>query len=313
MGKYILKRLVLMIPVLLGVSFVVFTLMYITPGDPAKIVLGESATPEMVAALREEMGLNDPFLVRFLNYVKNIVFHFDFGTSYQTGKDVLTEILARFPDTVRLALLSAIVAVVMGVVLGVISAVKQYSLFDNLASAIGLIGVAMPNFWLGMMLVLIFAVNLRLLPASGTYGPEYWVLPALTLGTISSANIMRTTRSQMLEVIRQDYIDTARAKGQSEFIIIMRHALKNAMIPIVTVVGIQFGQMLGGSVLVETVFSIPGVGRYMIDAIKARDYPVVQGGVLFLSACFSFVNLLVDIMYCYIDPKMKTMYAKKKN
>ncbi len=313
MAKYILKRLLLMIPVLIGVAFVVFTLMYITPGDPAKVILGDSATAEAVEQFREEMGLNDPFLVRFFNYVKNIVIHFDFGTSYQTKKDVLTEILARFPNTVKLAAFSALVAVVLGVVLGVISAVKQYSLFDNLASAIGLLGVAMPNFWLGMMLVLIFSVKLRWLPASGTYGPQYWILPAITLGFISAANIMRTTRSQMLEVIRQDYIDTARSKGQSEFVIIMRHALHNAMIPIITVVGIQFGQMLGGSVLVETVFSISGVGRYMIDAIKARDYPVVQGTVLFLSACFSFVNLAVDILYCYIDPKMKTMYAKKKN
>ncbi len=313
MGKYILKRLLLMIPVLLGVAFVVFTLMYITPGDPAKVILGESATPEAVEAFRQEMGLNDPFLVRFFNYIKGILFRFDFGTSYQTKKPVLGEILTRFPNTVILAALSALVAVVVGVLLGVISAVKQYSLFDNLASIIGLLGVAMPNFWMGMMLVLIFSVYLRILPASGTYGPKYWILPSITLGFISAASIMRTTRSQMLEVIRQDYIDTARAKGQSEMNIIIKHALRNAMIPIVTVIGIQFGQMLGGSVLVETVFSIPGVGRYMIDAIKARDYPVVQGTVLFLSACFSFVNLGVDILYTFIDPKMKTLYAKKSS
>lgn len=312
MLKYIAKRLVLMIPVLLGVALVVFTLMYITPGDPAKIILGESATEEAIAELREEMGLNDPFLVRFGRYVGDIVFHFDFGNSYQTGRSVLKDLIDRFPATMQLALLSGMVSVIVGVVFGIISAVKQYSIFDNLASALGLIGVAMPNFWLGMMLVLIFSVKLRWLPASGTYGPEYWILPSITLGLISAASIMRTTRSSMLEVIRQDYIVTARAKGQSEWVIISVHALRNAMIPILTIVGIQFGQQLGGSVLVETVFSIPGIGRYMIDAIKARDYPIVQGGVLFLSACFSFVNLGVDVLYSLVDPRMKSMFAVKK-
>lgn len=312
MLKYIGKRLLLMIPVLLGVALVVFTLMYITPGDPAKIILGESATEEAIEALREEMGLNDPFLVRFGSYVGDILFHFDFGNSYQTGRSVLQDLLERFPATVQLAVLSGVVSVIFGVFFGIISAVKQYSAFDNLASALGLVGVAMPNFWLGMMLVLIFSVKLRWLPASGTYGPEYWILPAITLGLISAASIMRTTRSSMLEVIRQDYIVTARAKGQSEWVIITVHALKNAMIPILTIVGIQFGQLLGGSVLVETVFSIPGIGRYMIDAIKARDYPIVQGGVLFLSACFSFVNLGVDVLYSLADPRMKSMFTVKK-
>lgn len=310
MHKYIIKRLLLMIPVLLGVAFVVFTLMYITPGDPAKIILGESATEESIAALREEMGLDDPYLVRFGRYITDIFFRFDFGNSYQTGKSVLEELLQRFPETVKLAFYSGLVSVVVGVTMGIISAIKQYSWFDYISSAVGIVGVAMPNFWLGMMLVLFFSVKLKWLPASGTYGPEYWILPSITLGLISAASIMRTTRSCMLEVIRQDYIVTARAKGQSEFIIIVFHALKNALIPIVTVVGIQFGHLLGGSVLVETVFSIPGIGRYMIDAIKARDYPIVQGGVLFLSACFSFVNLAVDILYSYLDPRMKSMFEK---
>ena len=310
MLRYIVKRLFHMIPVLLGVALVVFTLMYITPGDPAKIMLGDSASPETIAQLRTELGLDDSFIVRFLTYIKDIIFHFNFGISYQTSSDVLSELLSRFPATMQLALYSALVAIAVGVTLGIISAVMQYSFFDNIASALGLIGTAMPNFWLGMMLVLAFSVHLRILPASGTYGPKYWILPSLTLGLISAANIMRTTRSAMLEVIRQDYISTARAKGQSELMIILKHALKNAMIPIVTVVGIQFGRLLGGSVLVETVFSIPGIGRYMIEAIKARDYPVVQGGVLFLSMSFSFVNLAVDILYSFIDPKMKSMYSK---
>lgn len=312
MHKYIIKRVLLMIPVLLGVALVVFTLMYITPGDPAKIILGESATEESIAALREEMGLNDPYVVRFFNYIGNIFLKLDFGNSYLTGRSVLNDLIRLFPTTLKLAALSALVSVIVGVTLGIISAIKQYSIFDRIVSVIGIVGVAMPNFWLGMMLVLIFSVNLKLLPASGTYGPEYWILPSLTLGLISSANIMRTTRSCMLEVIRQDYIVTARSKGQSELIIIIIHALKNALIPIVTVVGNQFGHLLGGSVLVETVFSIPGIGRFMIDAIKARDYPIVQGGVLFLSACFSFVNLGVDVLYSYLDPRMKSMYSTKK-
>lgn len=302
----------MMIPVLLGVAFLVFTLMYITPGDPAKIILGESATEASIEALREEMGLNDSFVIRFGRYVGDIFLKFDFGTSYQTGRSVLGELLKRFPATLQLAALSAVVSIFIGVMLGIISAVKQYSWFDKIASAVGIVGVAMPNFWLGMMLVLIFSVKLKWLPASGTYGLKYWVLPSITLGLISAASIMRTTRSCMLEVIRQDYIVTARAKGQSEWIIIIIHALKNALIPIVTVVGIQFGQLLGGSVLVETVFSIPGIGRYMIDAIKARDYPIVQGGVLFLATCFSFVNLGVDILYSFLDPRMKSMFNTKK-
>jgi len=301
-----------MIPVLLGVAFLVFTLMYITPGDPAKVILGDSATEESVAELREQMGLNDSFIVRLYRYISGVFFKFDFGNSYQTGKSVLEELLQRFPATVKLAALSALVSVIVGVTLGIVSAVKQYSFFDNICSAIGIIGVALPNFWLGMMLVLLFSVKLKWFPASGTYGLKYWVLPSVTLGLISAANIMRTTRSCMLEVIRQDYIVTARAKGQSEIVIIVKHALKNAMIPIVTIVGIQFGHLLGGSVLVETVFSIPGIGRYMIDAIKARDYPIVQGGVLFLSACFSFVNLGVDILYSFLDPRMKSMFDNKK-
>ena len=313
MQKHIFYRLLMMIPVLLGVAFLVFTLMYITPGDPAKIILGESATEASIASLREEMGLNDSFVIRFGKYVGNIIFKFDFGTSYQTGRSVLGELIKRFPATLQLAALSAVVSIIIGVMLGITSAVKQYSWFDKIASAVGIVGVAMPNFWLGMMLVLIFSVKLKWLPASGTYGPQYWVLPSVTLGLISAASIMRTTRSCMLEVIRQDYIVTARAKGQSEWVIIIVHALKNAMIPIVTVVGIQFGQLLGGSVLVETVFSIPGIGRYMIDAIKARDYPIVQGGVLFLAACFSFVNLGVDILYSFLDPRMKPRFNTKKS
>lgn len=303
MYKYILKRLLMMIPVLLGVVLIVFTLMYFSPGDPAKLMLGDSASEEDVQALREELGLNDPYIVQLGNYIKDLVTKLDFGNSYITGRPVMTALLA---------VLAASVSVIIGVSCGVIAATKQYSIFDNIATAVSLIGVSMPSFWLGLMCVIIFSINLGLLPASGSYGPEYWILPSITLGTASAASIMRITRSSMLEVIRQDYIRTARAKGQVEKVVVLKHALKNALIPVVTVVGLQFGNLLGGSVLIESVFAIPGIGKYMIDAIKSRDMPVVMGSVLFLAIIFSFVNLMVDILYSYIDPRIKSQYKSAK-
>ena len=302
----------MMIPVLLGVLFIVFLIIEITPGDPAAIMLGEGARQEDIENLREKLGLNEPFLIRFVNYVKGVVTRFDLGISYNTKRAVSTEILQRFPKTALLALLSSIISAVLGITLGIISATRQYTIFDNLATALALFGVSIPNFWQGLMSIIIFSIWLGWLPASGSYGPEYWVLPALTLGTATTATIMRMTRSSMLEVIRQDYIRTARAKGLSERVVIVKHALKNALIPIVTVIGIQFGGLLEGSVLVETVFAIPGLGKYMIDAIRQRDFPVVQGGVLFLAFAFSFVNLIVDIIYSYIDPRIKSQYKIDK-
>lgn len=312
MLQYIGKRLLMMIPVLLGVIFIVFCLMEITPGDPVRIMLGDSAREEDVLRMRDELGLNDPFVVRFGRYVKGVATKGDFGTSFDSGRPVMTEIMERFPKTLWLAFLSASIAVIVGVVCGIISATRQYSAFDNIATAISLIGVSMPNFWQGLMAVLIFSVWLGWLPASGSYGWQYWILPAFTLGTSCAASIMRTTRSSMLEVVRQDYIRTARAKGQSERVVIFKHALKNALIPVITVIGIQFGSLLGGSVLVESVFALPGLGKYMIDAIKMRDFPVVQGSVLFLAILFSFVNLAVDVLYSYIDPRIKSQYKKPK-
>lgn len=310
MYKYILKRLLMMIPVLLGVIMVIFIIIEITPGDPARIMLGESATEEAVARMREEMGLNRNIVVRFLDYVRGVVLRFDFGTSYRTKQPVIGEIISRFPTTFKLAGLTTLISVVMGISLGIVSATKQYTIFDNLATGIALFGVSIPNFWQGLMSIIIFSIWLRWLPASGSYGPEYWILPAATLGTSASAVIMRMTRSSLLEVIRQDYIRTARSKGQTEMKVIMYHGLKNALIPVLTVIGMQFGFLLGGSVLIESVFAIPGLGKYMIDAIGQRDFPVVQGGVLFLAITFSFVNLLVDILYSYLDPRIKSQYKR---
>lgn len=309
MYKYILRRLFLLIPIVLIVSFIVFSLLYITPGDPAKIILGEKATEESVAQLRSEMGLDKPFFVQFFTYVKNIVFKFDIGKSYVTKNPVTNEIMSCIPSTIKLAAASMAVAIVIGIPIGIISAIKQYSIFDNIMMILGLIGISMPVFWLGLLLILLFSVKFNVFPSSGFSSIRYMVLPAITLGTQSIAIVARMTRSSMLEVVRQDYIRTIRAKGQTEFAITVFHVLRNALIPIVTVVGLQFGHLLGGAVLCETIFSIPGVGRLMVESIKMRDYPVVQGGVLFIAVGFSIVNLIIDIVYAYIDPKIKSQYS----
>ncbi len=311
MHKFIIKRILMMFPVLLAVSFVIFTLLYFTPGNPAVTMLGESADPKDIAALEEELGLNDPFFVRYVKYVANAVTG-DFGISYDSKQPVSEEIFARFPTTLLLAGLSILLAVGIGIPIGIISATKQYSLFDNVMMVVALLGVSMPNFWQGMILVLIFSLGLGWFPVSGFDTPLHWVLPVVTIGTSSAATITRMTRSSMLEVIRQDYVRTARAKGQKESVIIFRHQLKNALIPIITVIGLQFGFLLGGAVLTESIFSVPGLGRFMVDAIKKRDYPSVQGGVLVIAAIFTVVNLIVDILYAFIDPRIKATYKTAK-
>lgn len=308
MHKYILRRLLMLIPVILGVTFIIFTMMYFTPGDPARIMLGEAAAEADVIRLRAELGLDDPFLVQFGRYVKDAVVHQDIGRSYTTKRPVLELIMTRFPSTLKLAALGIMVAVIIGIPTGIISATKQYSLFDNVAMVVALLGVSMPNFWQGLMGILIFSVYLGWLPSSGFNTPAHMVLPALTIGTSTAAIITRMTRSSMLEVIRQDYIRTARAKGQVESKVINRHALKNALIPIITVIGLQFGYLLGGAVLTESIFAVPGVGRLMVDSIRSRDFPVVQGGVLFIAVTFSFVNLIVDILYAFVDPRIRSQY-----
>ena len=312
MIRYILKRLLMMIPVLFGVAFVIFTMLYFTTGDPAVQILGEGATPEAIAALREELGLNAPFVVRFFNYIKDLVWYGDLGISYSTNRPVIDEILSRFPTTLELAALSVLIATLIGVFCGIIAAVRQYSIFDNAATVVSLIGASMPNFWQGIMMILLFSVYLGWLPASGFDSPICWIMPAMTIGTSTAASIMRMTRSSMLEVIRKDYIRTARAKGQSEFVVIFHHALKNAMIPVLTTIGLSFGRMMGGAVLTESIFAIPGLGSLIVNAIKARDYPVVQGGVLFIAFVFGFVNLFVDILYAFCDPRIKAMYGSGK-
>ena len=307
MLKYIGRRLLMMVPVMLGVIIIVFTLLYITPGAPVDTLLGDDATPEMAAQLREELGLNGGYFERLGRYVTGLL-HGDLGVDYATKEPVMDRIIQTFPNSLKLAGCSVVLAVVIGLTLGIVSAVKQYSIFDNVAMALAMVGNAMPNFWQGLLLMLLFALQWKLLPASGIGGWEYMILPAVTIGTSSAAAIARMTRSSMLEVIRQDYIVTAESKGQTELKIIVFHALKNALIPVITTVGIQFGNLLGGAVLTESIFAIPGVGKMMVDAIKARNYPVVQGGVLMVALTFSLVNLAVDILYAFVDPRIRSQY-----
>ena len=309
MHKYIFKRLLLLIPVLLGVTFIVFSIMSFTPGDPAQLILGESAPKEAVEALREEMGLNDPFIVQYFRFVGNAV-QGDFGKSYSSGREVFSEIFARFPNTLVLAVVGVAIAIIIGIPVGIISATRQYSLIDSISMIAALLGVSMPNFWLGLMLIILFSVQLRVLPMGGFESVKSVILPAFTLGTGAAAIITRMTRSSMLEVIRQDFIRTARAKGVAEKKVINKHALKNALIPVITVVGLQFGYLLGGAVLTETVFSWPGVGRLLVDAIRQKDTPTVLASVVFLATTFSVVNLLVDILYAFVDPRIKSQYSK---
>ena len=312
MLRYILKRILLMIPVLLGIVIIVFTLMYVGGGDPTISILGENVTPEAQAALREELGLDDPYLVRLGNYILGIL-QGDLGDSYRSQRPVMDEILARYPTTLKLTFGSIALGIIVGVIVGIISAVRQYSILDKVGTFISLFGVSAPSFWIAMMLVLVFSVKLNLLPATGSYSLACWVLPVVTLGLQCGAFIMRMTRSSMLEVIRQDYIRTARAKGQRELIIVMKHAFRNALVPIITTIGIQICGFLAGSVLVESVFALPGLGKYVVDSVTYKDFPAVQGVVLFIALNCVIINLLTDIIYCFVDPRIKAQYGRKKS
>lgn len=304
MLQLITKRLLITLPMLLGLTLVVFTMLYFSPGDPARIILGDTASEAEVWALREEMGLNRPFLQQYASYLQGIL-RGDLGTSYQTGLPVIAEIKARLPVTAKLALLSIGFAILVGIPLGVISAVKQNSLTDNLARIASLLGLTIPNFWLALLLILFFSVRLGWVPPSGLYGPQYYILPVLSISAVSVATFSRMTRSSLLETVRHDYVRTARAKGLAERVVILRHALRNALIPIVTVVGMQLASVLGGAVVNEQIFAIPGVGKMMIDAIKARNYPLVQGGVLVLALFYSVLNLGLDLLYGFLDPRIQ--------
>lgn len=309
MIRYIFKRILLMIPVVLGVTWVIFTIMYFTPGDPARIILGVDATEEDIAELRERLGLNDGYFVRFFGYCKQVFIDFDMGESYINGRNVGQEISMRFPYTFRCAAISVVLAIVVGIPVGVFSAVNQFTWKDKAAMGVTLLGVSVPNFWLALLLSIVFALKLGWLPATGIGTPAHYVLPCIALAVGGMASLARQTRSAMLEVIRQDYIVTARAKGQVEWKVIYKHGLINALIPIITQVGSMFGMQLGGAMICETCFAIPGIGTYMVSGIKNRDYPAVQGAVLYTSIVFSFIMLGVDILYAFVDPRIKAQYS----
>lgn len=310
MLKFICKRLLLMIPVVLGVVFLIFTIMSFTPGDPAAIILGQDAAVEDILALREELGLNDPLLVRFFNYIKGIVTRGDFGNSYTNNMPVINEITARFPYTLRIALTSTCISLCLGIPLGVTAAVNRGTWKDDTCMTISLLGISVPSFWIGLMMAILFALKLGWLPASGVGGIEYYILPCVSVSLGGIASISRQTRSSMLEVIRSDYIVTARAKGASERAVTYKHALRNALIPIVTQAGGSFGHLLGGALISETIFSMPGLGSYMVTAIKGRDYPAIQGAVVYVAVSFGLIMLAVDILYALIDPRIRAQYKK---
>ncbi|MDR0841561.1 MAG: ABC transporter permease [Christensenellaceae bacterium] len=310
MHRYILKRLLMLIPVLLCVAFVIFAIMNVADGDPVYSVASADATPEELDALRKEMGLDGSLLTRYFRYIGKML-KGDLGTSYVSKRDVMKTYMERLPNTLKLASLTMLIAVGMSIPLGIIAAVHQNSLKDTASMVLALLGLSMPNFWLGLLLIIVFSLGLGWFPSGGyTAGLKSLVLPAFTIGAGLAALMTRTTRASMLDVIRQDYLLMARAKGVSERKVIRKHALKNALIPIITVFGVQFSNVLGGSVLAETVFSWPGVGRLVVDAIDQRDIPTVTGALVMTTMLVSIVNLVVDIIYAYVDPRIKAQYTK---
>lgn len=308
MGKYIGKRLLYMILVLFGVAFLVFAILSLTPGDPGTIILGVTASPDDIAALNHEFGYDQPFLLRFFDYIRGIVCHLDLGTSYQSREPVITDIAARFPNTLLLTILSMTVSAIIGITLGVISAVRKYSVLDHFCVITALVFASIPGFWLGLMLIMGFALQLRILPSFGADDLIHFILPTITVAAGSAASILRLTRSAMLETIRQEYIKTAKAKGASKRRIIWKHAMRNAMLPVVTTLGTNFGASLGGAIIAETVFAMPGMGMLITTAIRQKDIPVVMGSTLFLAFLFSLIILLVDILYAFIDPRIMAKY-----
>ena len=309
---FILKRLLLMIPVLLGISIVVLLLLEITPGDPAAMMLGTQATPERIEALHEQLGLNKPIHIRYVNFLNGVV-HGDFGTSYLTKRPVYDDMILRIPYTLILVGISISFSVILGIPLGIFAATHHNTWKDNGAMFIALFFVSMPVFWFSLLLVRLFGVQLRWFPISGIDTWQGWVLPVVSMSLGFIATIARQTRSNMLEVIRQDYIVTAKAKGLPEYKVTLRHALKNALIPVIMVVGSLFGLMIGGALITEVIFGIPGLGQYTLAGLTGRDYPVIQGSVFILSVMFSIVILLVDVVFAIVDPRIRSQYGRGKN
>ena len=331
MLAYIFRRILILIPTLLGVSIIVFLMLHVTPGDPAELLLGERATDEALLEIREHLGLNEPLYVQYGMFLKRLL-KGDLGETIWTRQKVWIEVKQRFPATIELAVCALCIACFFGIILGIVSATRQYSLFDYISMLGALAGVSMPIFWLGLVFMLIFSLNLGWLPMSArlsvgvdletitnfyvldalltrnwaAFRDALWhiIMPAVTLSTIPTAIIARMTRSSMLEVLRQDYIKTAKAKGLSQFSVIFKHALRNALIPVVTTIGLQFGVLMAGAILTETIFAWPGVGKWVYDAVMQRDYMVIRSGTLFIATIFILINLCVDVLYAVINPRI---------
>lgn len=312
MWRYFLKRCLLIIPITLGVSLIVFAILAVTPGDPATMILGIGGTQEDIDRINKELGYDQPFLTRYYNYLYNAVVRQDLGTSYQFKTPVWSNIKARLPVSFRITVLALSFASLVGIPIGVLSAVKQYSLLDTMPTVIALFLAAIPSFWLGMILMYFFSLRLGWFPATGIQSWKSYVMPTISLGLPYAAQQLRFSRSSMLETIRQDYIRTARAKGAPENIVIWKHALKNALMPIITVIGINFSLILGGAVATETLYSIPGLGSMVVTGIKMKDIPMVMGGIIVLSVICSFIMLVVDLIYALIDPRIKAKYTRKR-
>jgi peptide/nickel transport system permease protein len=304
MLNYLIKRLLATIPVLIGISLLLFFMLRMLPGDPAQVLAGQMAPPEEIQNIRHQLGMDRPIYEQYVIYLDRLV-HFDLGHSARTQNPVREEIMARLPNTILLAVVAMGLACLFGIPAGVISAVRPYSWIDYAVTMTSLFGISMPVFWLGLMLVVVFSVILKWLPAGGIGGWQYVVLPSVTLASFVVAFIARMTRSTMLETLSQDFTTTARSKGLTEKVVVIKHALRNALIPIITVVGLQFGMLLGGAVLTETVFAWPGIGRLIVDSILARDYPMIQGVILIFGLLYILVNLAVDLLYAFVDPRIR--------
>ncbi len=309
MHRYVIKRLLMLIPVTILTSFIVFFIINLAPGDVVAQLTGGDATPEEVAEIRADLGLDQPIIVRYLKYLSGLV-RGDLGKSYLNGRSVFDAYMEKLPATLKLALASIFVSIIISIPLGISSAVHHGSIRDNVGMVAALLGLSMPNFWLGLLLIIAFSLNLGWLPSGGAEGFQSIILPAITVGTGLTAMLTRTTRSSMLDVIRQDYLRMARAKGVPEKVVIRKHALRNALIPVITVIGTQLGSCLGGAILTETVFAWPGVGRLILDAVNSRDIPMVTGCIILKTITISIILLIVDLLYAVVDPRIRAQYAK---
>lgn len=304
MITYVIRRILIAIPTLVGAATVSFLLMRLIPGDPARVIAGVNATPADVARIRHQLGLDEPIWQQYVHFIGNL-FQLNLGISARTGQSVLGEILGRLPYTIELAVIATAIAIAVGLTLGVLAATRHNSALDVAISALSVFGVSVPVFWTGLLLIILFAVDLRLLPAAGANQPTGFVLPSLTLAFFSVGFIARQTRSSMLEVMGLDYVRTARAKGAGRSAVLLKHALRNALLPVITAIGLQFGQLLGGAILTETIYSWPGVGRLLTESISSRDYATVQGTVFFFAVALILVNLVTDLVYAYVDPRIR--------